>query len=381
MEPRHRSTALLALTMAILLAQTALAGLEVCLSVHGFWRARTALRPCAAKLEDRGYDLIDVVALPTMLFQPVFLTKIIMMNIYFLTFVEVLKVWAGARWVDGLGSASVASISSSRSSSSSSRDGSDKHTLGARVKGVQTARARREASEAAAKAAKEARADSCRQTSSCPRPPLRWGVRWCGCLTWCCECGHSGFESNGSECNGSERNGSERNGSGLHLAAAALRRLSGPYVREKCLFWGRPLSANRPTHLDTTLRMGFWLRFLLPFAGSCMLVQLLSLSWVFGLIAFLGIAVRETDGLGTAAILARPESSLLFCRVAVSLPPSCSASNNLHIYLFFFVSGLPHFNASHTPSRCRPCRFFATLLSLPCSLPSVHASRSLPTVA
>ena len=127
-----------------------------------------------------------------------------------------------------------------------------------------------------------------------------------------------------------------------------LRRLSGPYVREKCLFWGRPLSANRPTHLDTTLRMGFWLRFLLPFAGSCMLVQLLSLSWVFGLIAFLGIAVRETDGLGTAAILARPESSLLFCRVAVSLPPSCSASNNLHIYLFFFLFPVYRISMPHT---------------------------------
>jgi hypothetical protein len=294
---RRVATCLAAAAMASLLLQSALAALEVALVCASFGRVRSALRPCALKLEERGFDLVDVVALPTLLFQPAVLSRLAMVVLYWCAFVEVLKVWCGARWVPAGATAAKAM---------EDEEVEEKKAKELKVKKQQEQQEKKRKTELERLLAVKAEAPTAaarvwvateKLKLSAERRMLRgWGLRWgvwCGPPVGACAFwgeplrlgdGGSSSSSSGAADDDDDDDDDYDDYDDDDLEAEEAEKAAAALRRER---WRRRLP------LDASLRFGLLGRLLGPGAAVCVAVQAFSLSWVFGLAFFPALALAN----------------------------------------------------------------------------------------
>ena len=85
--------------MLVVLLQMLTGPLAMGLVGAAYGEMQGSLGPCAVKWKG-DYDMIDVVALPTFIFQPAVMFPFVLMVIYFFALLEGVKVWCGAREVE-----------------------------------------------------------------------------------------------------------------------------------------------------------------------------------------------------------------------------------------------------------------------------------------
>ena len=95
----HLATFFWFLNAALLCVQMFVPLLYVMLIVGAFTRARMDLHECVRPMDD-NLGLIEVVAFTTFVFQPVVLSQIILITVYFSAFIESVKVFCGSYKID-----------------------------------------------------------------------------------------------------------------------------------------------------------------------------------------------------------------------------------------------------------------------------------------
>ena len=95
--PAGRAGCALWATLAfVVLFQLLLQVLGIALLGISFGKMRGDLGPCAKEWA-HGYELVDVVAVPTFLMQPVVLVRFVLLHVYYAALIEVVKVYAAVR--------------------------------------------------------------------------------------------------------------------------------------------------------------------------------------------------------------------------------------------------------------------------------------------